>query len=92
MIMPVAVAALYLAVNLAITIWIVREETNGRAAPPRVAATSFALRYGPPLLGLGYLVTIAGDWPFFLFVVAFFAVSFALLNGLLAFPSRPTKK
>ncbi|MFP5356354.1 MAG: hypothetical protein ACLGIK_14595, partial [Gemmatimonadota bacterium] len=37
---------------------------------------SRTLRYGPPLAGLGYLVTRAGDWPFVLFVAAFFAGAF----------------
>ena len=89
--LPVAVALIYLAVNLAITIWIVREEEHGRTLRSGITLLSRVLRYGPALLGLGYLVTIAGDWPFFLFVVVFFGVAFLLLNGLLSIPSRPPK-
>jgi hypothetical protein len=89
--LPVALAITYLAVNLAITIWIVREDEHGRAPRPGVMLTSRLLRYGPALLGLFYLVTIAGDWPFFLFVIVFFGIAFFLLNGLLSTPSRPPK-
>ena len=39
-----------------------------------------------------YLVTIAGDWLFVLFVAAFFAGAFWLLNGALNYPSRPPKR
>ena len=89
--LAVALAITYLAVNLAITVWIVREEEHGRGPRRRMTLASRVLRYGPALLGLGYLVTIAGDWPFFLFVVVFFGVAFLLLNGLLSIPSRPPK-
>ncbi|MGZ8562823.1 MAG: hypothetical protein ACXWWU_04305 [Candidatus Limnocylindria bacterium] len=89
--LPVALAATYFAVNLAITIWLVREETRGRAAPGWLVATSRTLRFGPPLIGLLYLVTRAGDWPFVLFVAAFFASAFWLLDGLLNYPTRPPK-
>ena len=36
-------------------------------------------------LGAAYLVAIAGDWPFVLFVGIFFAGAFWLLDGLLAY-------
>lgn len=89
--LPVALAASYLAVNLALTIWIVREETHGRAMSDWVVALSQLLRYGPPLAGAIYLVTRAGDWPFVLFVIFFFSLAFFLLNGLLNYPTRPPK-
>ncbi len=89
--LPVTLTLTYLAVNLVITIWIVREETGGRSPAGWVVALSRTLRYGPPLAGLVYLVTRAGDWPFVLFVAAFFAGAFWLLDGLLNYPTRPPK-
>jgi hypothetical protein len=89
--LPVTLAATYFAVNLLITIWIVREETGGRVLPGWLVVASRTLRYGPPLIGLLYLVTRAGDWPFVLFVVVFFATAFWLLDGLLNYPTRPPK-
>jgi hypothetical protein len=79
-------------VNFAITVWIVREETNGRTPSGWLGVGSLLLRYVPPLLGAMYLVTRAGDWPFVLFVLFFFSVAFFLLNGLLNYPTRPPKK
>jgi hypothetical protein len=89
--LPVTLAVTYFAVNLVITIWLVREETGGRAPSGWLVALSRTLRYGPPLIGLLYLVTRAGDWPFFLFVAFFFATAFWLLDGLLNYPTRPPK-
>ncbi|HEX2767459.1 MAG TPA: hypothetical protein VHR55_12590 [Candidatus Limnocylindria bacterium] len=88
---PVLITLGYLVVNFALMVWIVREETAGRVPPASLVVTGRGLRYGPPLLGFGYLVTIAGDWPFFLFVLGFFAMAFGLLNGLLSTPIRPKK-
>jgi hypothetical protein len=89
--LPVTLAATYFAVNLVITIWVVREETGGRVLAGWLVALSRTLRYGPPLAGLLYLVTRAGDWPFVLFVAFFFAGAFWLLDGLLNYPTRPPK-
>jgi hypothetical protein len=89
---PVTLSAAYLVINLAISVWLIREETHGREVPPWLKTVTRALRYGPPLLGVFYLVTIADDWPFFLFVVAFFVSAFWLLNGLLSFPSGRPKR
>lgn len=89
--LPVTLAATYLAVNLVLTVWIVREETAGREPATWLVALSRTLRYGPPLAGLIYLVTRAGDWPFVLFVATFFAGAFWLLDGLLNYPTRPPK-
>jgi hypothetical protein len=89
---PVAFAIGYLAVNFSLMVWLVREEAAGRMPPPAVAIVAPLLRYGPPLAGLLYLVTIAGDWPFFLFVVTFFGVGFGLLSGLPSTPIRPPRK
>ena len=89
--LPVTLAATYFAVNLVITIWIVREETRDRVPPEWLVTLSRTLRYAPPLAGLIYLVTRAGDWPFVLFVVFFFATAFYLLDGLLNYPTRPPK-
>jgi hypothetical protein len=92
MTLPVTLAATYFVINLAITIWIAREDVRGHAVPTWLARTSRILRWGPPVLGLFYLVTIAGDWPFVLFVAAFFAGAFWLLDGLLNYPTRPPKR
>lgn len=83
--LPIALAGGYLAVNFSIMVWLEFERASGRVPTGRVAALSHALRYGPPLLGVLYLVTIAGDWVFFLFVLGFFAAGSWMLNGLLAF-------
>jgi hypothetical protein len=90
--LPVILAATYFVINLAITIWIAREEVRDHVAPTWLVRTSRVLRWGPPVLGLFYLVTIAGDWPFVLFVAAFFAGAFWLLDGLLNYPTRPPKR
>ncbi len=92
--LPVALAAAYLAVNFSIMVWLERERAQGRVPTGRVAFLAHALRYGPPLLGVLYLVTIAGDWVFFLFVLAFFAAGFWMLNGLLAYtePRRGSER
>lgn len=84
MTVPITLTAAYLAVNLAFMVWLERERAAGRTPERRVAALSTALRYGPPLLGAGYLVTMAGDWLFVLFVLGFFAAGFWLLDGMLA--------
>ena len=74
----------YLVVNLALMVWLERARAAGRTPALRVATVANVLRYGPALLGAGYLVTLAGDWPFLLFVLGFFAMSFWLMDGLLA--------
>jgi len=89
--LPVTLAATYLAVNLVLTVWIVREETAGAEPTSWLVALSRTFRYGPPLAGLIYLVTRAGDWPFVLFVSTFFASAFWLLDGLLNYPTRPPR-
>ena len=88
---PVWIAAAYVAINMAITVWIVREETHGRQVSDAMAAWSGVLRYAPPATGLLYLVTKAGDWPFVLFVAAFFAMAAWLLHNLLNYPTQPPK-
>jgi uncharacterized membrane protein YecN with MAPEG domain len=89
--LPIALTLAYLAVNVVMMVWV---ESRGASGEPsddglagpsdRVAILSNALRYGPPLLGLFYLVTIAGDWMFFVFVAVFFAGSFWMMDGLLS--------
>ena len=49
-----------------------------------MATLSTALRWGPPLAGVVYLEAVAGDWLFLVFVLAFFAGAFWLLDGLMA--------
>jgi hypothetical protein len=90
--LPVTLAATYLVINLAISVWLIREETHGVEVSPWVPTATRTLRYGPPLLGVFYLVTIADDWPFFLFVVAFFGSAFWLMIGLLNFPTGKSKE
>lgn len=90
--LPVTLTVAYLAINLAIMVWLVREEAHGRVVPFSVRVLARVLRYGPPLLGALYLVTVAGDWPFVLFVGTFFAAAFWLLDGLLSYPTRPPKR
>jgi hypothetical protein len=90
MTLPIALAITYLAINLAIMIWFERERAHGRAPARAAVVSSRILRYGPPLLGALYLVVIAGDWAFVIFVGAFFAAAFWLMDGLLAYQS-PTR-
>lgn len=89
--LPVTFAVSYLAINMTLMLWIVREEAGGRTPPGWLTGTSQVLRYLPPLLGAMYLVTRAGDWPFVLFVLVFFAVALFLLDGVLNYPQRPPK-
>ena len=90
--LPIALAATYLAINLGFVVWIAREETSGSTPRAWVVLVGRILRYVPPLIGLVYLVTIAGDWPFFLFVVGFFTFAFFLLDRSLGFPGQPRKR
>ena len=83
--LPLTVALAYLAVNLAVMVWLERRNAAGRPPSGRVRLLAAGLRYGLPLLGLVYLVTISGDWLFFLFVALFFAACFWMMDGLLAF-------
>jgi hypothetical protein len=83
--LPVTLAIAYLALNLAVMIWLERERSGGRSPTLGVSAFALGLRFGPPVAGVLYLITIAGDWLFFGFVLAFFAASFWLMDGLLAF-------
>lgn len=89
--LPVWIALTYLVTNLVLAVSIVRAETGGQEISDMVSVGSAILRYGPPLLGLGYLVTKAGDWPFVLFVAAFFALAAWLLHGLLNYPTQPPR-
>lgn len=97
--LPVALALTYLAVNVAMMVWVERRRIaatpvdEGLTAPSdRVLIVANVLRYGPPLLGLLYLVTIAGDWMFFVFVVVFFAASFWMMDGVLAHTTTTPSK
>lgn len=87
----VALAVIYFVINFAIMVWLARAEVTGRTVSAALVWLYRVLRYGPPLVGLLYLVTIAGDWPFVLFVGGFFAGAFWLLDGLLSYPTRPRK-
>jgi hypothetical protein len=90
--LPVTLAGAYLVINLAIAVWVAREEAQGRVVAPWFVTVSRTLRYGPPLLGVVYLLTLADDWPFVLFVGAFFLGAFWLLDGLLNYPSGRPKR
>jgi hypothetical protein len=90
--LPVVVTLAYLVVNFALVVWTAREEAQGRILPSGVVVSGRMLRYVPPLIGLVYLVTIAGDWPFFLFVIGFFTLCFFLLDRSLGFPGQPRKR
>jgi hypothetical protein len=90
--LPIALAATYLAINLGFVVWIARQEVRGIQPGPWLLPIARIVRYLPPLVGLLYLVTIAGDWPFFLFVVGFFAFAFFLLDRSLGFPSSQSRK
>jgi hypothetical protein len=90
--LPFLLAAAYLAINFWLVVWLARDEARGSASAPGLVLIARILRYLPPLIGLLYLVTIAGDWPFFLFVVGFFAFAFFLLDRSLGFPSLPRKR
>ena len=90
--LPVTLASTYLALNLAFMAWLIREEVRGHEVAGWVRVTSRITRYGPPFLGVLYLITLAGDWPFVVFVATFFAGAFWLLGGLLNYPTRPPKR
>ena len=89
MTLPIALAATYLAINIAIMIWLERERAQGRTPAGLTVIASRVLRYGPPLVGAAYLIAISGDWLFVGFVIFFFAISFWLMNGLLAYTIPP---
>jgi hypothetical protein len=86
--LPVAFTLLYLIANLAMLIWLERARARGETPPPRIVMWSHVLRWGLPVLGLVYLIAISGDWVFVLFVLAFFAGAFWLLDGLLAYTNH----
>ena len=89
--LPFSLAITYLVVNLALTVWIEREREAGRVLPGWLLALSTTVRWGPPIAGFIYVETVAGDWLFFFFVTAFFALAFWLLDRSLNFPSDPPK-
>ena len=82
---PILLAAAYLAINLPMMVWLESLRAQGRAPARWLATLSWVLRFGPPLAGAIYLVALAGDWPFVVFVIAFFAGAFWMMNGLLAY-------
>ena len=90
--LPLALAVAYLAVNVAVMLWLERERSHGRTPAFALSVLAAVLRFGPPLAGVVYLVTISGDWLFFGFVLAFFAASFWLMDGLLAFSGGDTSR
>jgi hypothetical protein len=81
--------AVYLAIGFTLIVWLAREDARGRSVPTWASVGARAAIYGPPVLGFLYLVTIAGDWPFFLFVLVFFSIALLMLDGVLNTPSRP---
>jgi hypothetical protein len=91
MTLPIALTVAYLAINFAIMLWLERERAHGRTPARRVAVLAAMLRYGPPVVGLVYLVTIAGDWLFFLFVIGFFAANFWMMDGVLGSTNTQAK-
>ncbi len=90
--LPILMALTYLVVNFALMVWIERGRAAGRQPSSALAAVSATLRWGPPLAGLIYLEAVAGDWAFFVFVIAFFAFAFFTLDGLLGYPNDRPKR
>jgi len=89
--LPVFLTLGYLLIGFGCIVWLAHREAHGRTVETWQAVLARTAVFGPPLLGFGYLVTIAGDWPFLLFVIGFFAIGALLLNGLLNTPIRPRK-
>lgn len=89
---PALFAGAYLAINVPLMVWLVRAQTEGRTPPSAITISARVVRYGPAFLGFVYLVTIAGDWPFVLFVLTFFVASFWMLGRALNFPSEPPRR
>lgn len=87
MLTAIGLTIAYLAINLGLMIWVERERARERQVPWQIDTLAGVLRYGPPLAGVIYLLTISGDWAFALFVFGFFALSAYLMNGLLAYTS-----
>ncbi len=75
----------YLAINLVLMVWLERERANEREVSWQAVALVAGLRYGPPVVGALYLLTISGDWLFAVFVLGFFAIAAWLMTGLLAY-------
>jgi hypothetical protein len=83
--LPIALTVAYLAINLAVMVWLERERASGRDVSWQVAGVAGLLRYGPPIAGAIYLLTISGDWLFAIFVLGFFGTAAWLMSGLLAY-------
>ena len=86
--LPIALTLAYLAINLAVMVWLERARAQEREVSWRTAGLAGVLRYGPPLAGAVYLLTISGDWLFALLVLGFFAVSAWLMTGMLAYTNH----
>jgi hypothetical protein len=86
--LPIALTLAYLTITLALMVWLERGRANGREISWQIAGLAGATRYGPPLAGVMYLLTISGDWLFVLFVLGFFVGAAYLLNGLLAYTNH----
>jgi len=90
--LPVTLTIAYLVVNLGFTVWIERARMAGGVPPRGLTTLSATLRYGPPIVGLIYLETLAGDWLFVGFVAFFFGLAFWMLDKLLNYPSEPPER
>lgn len=87
--LPVWLAITYLVVNLGLMIWVERARAAGRAPAGSFGTLVFSLRWGPPIAGLIYLETRAGDWLFVALVACFFGLALWLADGLLSQRSGP---
>lgn len=85
-----ALTIAYLAINLALMIWVERERAGQREVTWQAGLVVSTLRYGPPIAGAIYLVVLSGDWQFVLLILGFFAISGWLMTGLLAY-SNPRR-
>ena len=82
---PILLTVAYLAINVPVMVWLERERSSGREISWQVSGIVGVLRYGPPLAGALYLLTISGDWLFAIFVLGFFGTAAWLMSGLLSF-------
>lgn len=87
--LPVILTITYLVVNFGLMVRVERVRVAGRVPSGRLTTLAATLRYGPPIVGLIYLETRAGDWLFVGFVGFFFILAFWLLGEALNYPSDP---
>ena len=84
----IALGIAYIAVNVAVQMWLGARLGQGRISTRRLAVASTLVRYGPVLVVIAYVAAVGGNWWLILLVGGFAASAFWMLDGLLGYTER----